>query len=187
MLKTRENKSGFSWAELAVGAVFLIAAIALCLIVFSERSKEVSSNQLIPLQSENMQSNPAGAATIVVDVKGNVVSPGVYTLPAGSRVQDAIEAAGGFCSEEDSLQVNLAKKLTDGEMILIGTGPQQLININTASPEELDSLPGIGEVLAGRIVQYREEYGSFYTVDDLKNVQGIGNALFEKLKDLITV
>ena len=124
-----------------------------------------------------------------LDVKGNVVSPGVYTLPAGSRVQDAITAAGGFCNEEDGLQINLAKKLTDGEMILVGPVEQQsnLININTAGAEELDSLPGIGEVLSQRILQYREEYGSFYTIEDLKNVQGIGNSVFDKLKDLITV
>ncbi len=185
----RKDKPGSFWLEIIAGAAFLVAAVAICLVIFSDRKQEVGPEQMVPLQGGSVQEDLAEAGSIVVDVKGNVVSPGVYTLPAGSRVQDAITAAGGFCNEEDGLQINLAKKLTDGEMILVGPVEQQsnLININTAGAEELDSLPGIGEVLSQRILQYREEYGSFYTIEDLKNVQGIGNSVFDKLKDLITV
>ena len=185
----RKDKPGSFWLEIIAGAAFLVAAVAICLVIFSDRKQEVGPEQMVPLQGGSVQEDLAEAGSIVVDVKGNVVSPGVYTLPAGSRVQDAITAAGGFCNEEDGLQINLAKKLTDGEMILVGPVEQQsnLININTAGAEELDSLPGIGEGLSQRILQYREEYGSFYTIEDLKNVQGIGNSVFDKLKDLITV
>lgn len=187
--KKKEKYSSF-WIEIIVGVLFLAAAVVLCIVVFSDRDKEVGPDQMIPIQSKNAQETLVETATIVVDVKGNVVSPGVYTLPEGSRVQDAVNAAGGFSEGEDGLQLNLAKKLTDGEMIVVGAAQQQqqnLININTAEAEELDRLPGIGEVLSQRILQYREQYGFFDTIEDLKNVQGIGNSLFEKIKDLITV
>ena len=145
-----------------------------------------------------------------VHVAGAVVRPGVYTLEKGSRVTDAVEAAGGFVVEADQNAINLAAFLEDGERLDIpyvagfvpeesqgfvvvteGTpsplAGEELININTASIEELDKLPGIGETTAIRIIDYRTANGPFATIEDIVNVSGIGTATYEEIKDLITV
>jgi competence protein ComEA len=144
---------------------------------------------------------------IVVDVRGAVNTPGVYTLPAGSRVQDALTRAGEATSDADTRSLNLARRLNDGEQIYVprygeatplpvatpargAPTPTRLaskININTASVAELDTLPGIGPALAQRIIDYRTQHGDFKTIEDLKKVRGIGEALFNQIKDLITV
>jgi competence protein ComEA len=164
----------------------------------------------------------------VVQLSGAVVQPGVYELPAGSRVQDAVRAAGGFTPDASTAAVNLAAPIKDGEYIIIpaipptpvaaipiatstpqpatrlenppltpdplpatqvppAATPAGLININTASLEDLDRLPGIGPVMAQRIIDYRTTNGPFAVIDDIMNVQGIGPATFEKIKSLITV
>lgn len=143
-----------------------------------------------------------------VHVAGAVNAPGVYELPAGSILADALSAAGGVAPEGNTARLNLAQLLTDGTQIFIasdggdaggadpatarassvsGSGAGGRININTASAVELESLPGIGPSLAGRIVDYRDEYGLFDTVDDLTNVRGIGAATLESIRDLVTV
>lgn len=127
---------------------------------------------------------PENITEITVDVKGNVNQPGVYTLPNDSRVIDAVEAAGGFTDSEDGQDVNLARRVTDGEMIVIG---QNKINLNTADLQELKNLSGIGDVLAQRIIDYRTENGKFYSIEEIQQVQGIGKGMFEKIKNLITV
>lgn len=144
-------------------------------------------------------------APIVVQVDGAVPRPGVYELPEGSRVQDAITAAGGLLADADASGINLAARLEDGQQINIpggGTGaapPElfavpaptavrvDLININTASLEELDSLPGIGPTTAQKIIDYRTEHGNFSHIEDIMNVSGIGPATFDDIRDLITV
>lgn len=141
---------------------------------------------------------PPTPAPLVVDVAGAVPRPGVYELPPGSRVKDAVQAAGGFLAEADRSAVNLAAPLEDGQKLQIpflpgaqAAGvpptpePAQLININTATLEELMTLPGIGPTLAQRIIDYRETYGDFYFIEDIMNVSGIGPATFENIKDLI--
>lgn len=150
-----------------------------------------------------------GAATIAVDVVGRVRHPGLVRLPQGSRVVDAIEAAGGTAAGADLESVNLARKVVDGEQIRIprhgesptaGAGvpggaapgdpaagqPGVPIDLNTATLEQLDTLPGVGEVTANRIIAYRTAH-PFRTVDDLRQVTGIGDRRFETLKDLVTV
>ena len=133
---------------------------------------------------------------------GRVRRPGLVRLPAGSRVQDAITAAGGVTSGADLDAVNLARKLTDGEQVRVpGPGdpappspdaaaglatPSAPLDLNTATVEQLDTLPGVGEVTAGRIVAYRSAH-PFTTVDELLEVPGIGQRRFEQLKDLVTV
>jgi competence protein ComEA len=157
---------------------------------------------------------PTGA-TIAVDVVGRVQRPGLVRLPPGSRVLDAIEAAGGTVSGADLEAVNLARKVVDGEQIRIprhgeavapspdgatagatdsgaagapGSAgqPGVPLDLNTATAEQLDTLPGIGEVTANQIIAYRTAH-PFRTVDDLRQVPGIGDRRFDLLKDLVTV
>ena len=153
--------------------------------------------------------------SVVVYVCGAVVNPGVYELSEGSRIDDAVIAAGGFSEDADRTYVNLAARLSDGSKLQIptlsetsdetlakeinsfdtednGSGPGAsdgggLININTASQTELATLPGIGEGIAGKIIKYRDENGSFKSIEDIMKVSGIKDKLFSKIKDQITV
>ena len=143
---------------------------------------------------------------IVVHISGAVPRPGVYALAQGSRVQDAISAAGGFLADAEKTGINLARTLEDGEQLDIpyaeGASPvilepppaateapssAELININFASQSELESLPGIGPTTAQKIIQYREQNGPFVATEDIINVSGIGPGTYERIKDLITV
>lgn len=143
-------------------------------------------------------------ARIMIYVCGAVVNPDVYSLLEGSRVKEAVEAAGGFASDADRVRINLARRLSDGEQVYVPrVGEEALpvtppaavvpgqagskININAATVEELDTLPGIGPAYAERIVSYRRDFGPFGKLEDIKKVRGIGNATFEEIKDLITV
>lgn len=156
-----------------------------------------------PQQTETSENeNPAIEPKLMIDMKGQVVSPGVYELPAGSRMQDAIDAAGGFTAEADSRAINLALIVVDEtslyvpatgeEAVLPATaqassaGGSSLININLATEAELMELPGIGPSKAAAIVAYRDEAGSFKSPEELTEVTGIGDKTFEQLKDLIT-
>ena len=158
--------------------------------------------------------NPSGEAVIlrpvptekpiIVYITGAVPRAGVYALPQGARVQDAISAAGGFLAEAEKSQINLAALLEDGEKldipyvegaspVLATPGPTvvavttELININTASSAELEALPGIGPTTAQKIIAYREQNGPFINTEDIINVSGIGPGTYERIKDLITV
>lgn len=158
--------------------------------------------------------NPSGEAVmlrpaptqrpVIVHITGAVPRPGVYALPEGSRVQDGIAAAGGFLAEAERTGINLAALLIDGEQldipfiegaspVLATPGPTvvaattELININTASQAELESLPGIGPTTAQKIIEYREQNGDFLSIEELMNVSGIGPGIFDRVRDLITV
>ncbi len=140
-------------------------------------------------------------AWIYVHVSGAVRKPDqVYRLPEGSRVQDAILMAGGADEDAQLSALNLAVKLQDGQKIYVPgleesysieenyqeSTQNDLTDLNKADKIELDALPGIGPALAQRIIEYREEHGAFSCPEDLKNVKGIGDALFEKLRDRVT-
>lgn len=145
---------------------------------------------------------------IYVQISGEIKYPGVYEMNNGDRVFQLVEKAGGLTENADLNSINLSKKLIDGEKVIIfakksvqeSTNQTQsgvtinssqkksnLININTASKEELESLPGIGPTLAQRIIDYREKNGYFQSIEEIKNVSGIGDKKFEAIKDLITV
>jgi len=141
-------------------------------------------------------------APITVYVSGEVIQAGLYSLPAGSRVNNAIQAAGGFSADANSEAINLAEILMDGEQIdipklitdtLIGgstrlTDPSlTLVDINTATLEQLDILPEIGPKTAQAIIDYRDANGPFAGIEDIMDVPRIGQATFDKIKDMITV
>jgi competence protein ComEA len=146
---------------------------------------------------------PGTPAPFRVHVRGAVESPGVYTLPAESIVQDAVEAAGGARLDASFDSINLAAPLHDGQLISIpvisdSTPPGQLtqsssetlsqkININTAREAELESLPGIGPSLAASIVEYRQQNGPFSELDDLLQISGIGPSKLAQLEDFVIV
>ena len=134
---------------------------------------------------------------IVIDVKGDVNSPGLVTLSAGSRVADAIAAAGGLAIDADVSNINLAERLSDGQMIYvgqsqssgigIGIGVDRRVNLNLATAAELDTLPGVGPVMAGRIIAWRDLNQRFHTIEQLQEVPGIGSKVFKNLKPLIKI
>jgi competence protein ComEA len=147
----------------------------------------------------------SGPVRIVVHVAGAVAHPGVYELPAGARVGEAIETAGGVSRRADPGALNLAAPLGDGERVyvpkvgetvpVVATGENQAgsaapagpIDVNRASAEQLDTLPGIGPATAAAIVDHRESNGPFATVDDLEAVRGIGPAKLDAIRDLVSV
>jgi competence protein ComEA len=129
-------------------------------------------------------------AGVTVHVAGAVKSPGLYQLPIGSRIADAIAAAGGTTKKSAADSVNLARELVDGEQILVGaqgTSGQVGISINSSSAEQLEELPGIGPVLAERIVDHRTAQGPFTAIDQLAEVSGIGDSVLEKIRSAATL
>ncbi|HNB39919.1 MAG TPA: ComEA family DNA-binding protein [Anaerolineales bacterium] len=187
--------------------VGVMAGFALAgLLLFISRAPAGEPIKLLPAPTKE---------PIAVHVVGAVPRPGLYEFAEGSRVQDAIDAAGGLLASASVDTINLAALLEDGQQLNIpfkaGEEPstsnssddtslvlpgateasssgssQDLININTASVEELDSLPGIGPTIAQRIIDYRDENGPFQTIEDILNVSGVGPSTFDQIKDLIT-
>ncbi|KAB1656364.1 ComEA family DNA-binding protein [Pseudoclavibacter chungangensis] len=148
----------------------------------------------------NAEPSVTASASLIVHVSGAVLAPGVHELADGSRVLDAVQAAGGFAEGADEQALNLARPIVDGEQIRVPVlgeaappehaapdGATSLVNLNTASSDELQELPGVGEAIAGRIIAYREEHGGFTSVDELLQVSGIGEATFAELEALVTV
>ena len=153
--------------------------------------------------------SPTSARSLVVAVSGKVRRPGVVTVPAGARVIDVLKAAGGPLPGADIGMLNLARRVADGELVTVGVpapapagsgsageappagdaagGRTAPIDLNTATLAELETLPGVGPVLAQRIVDWRTEHGEFATVDQLSDVPGIGDARLAQLRDLVQV
>ena len=165
-------------------------------------SKDSSSEKVV--KKEEQEESP-GQDLITVDVKGAVKSPGIYDLPVGSRVHDAVQKAGGLTEEADSKSLNLAQKVSDEALVYVptkgeeaasqqaasGTTPStskdKKVNLNKASLEELKQVKGLGGKRAQDIIDHRESNGKFKSVDELKKVSGIGAKTIEKLKDYVTV
>jgi competence protein ComEA len=193
-------------AFLCLSGLFYTAACAGC-------AGSAGSGDVIIRQSEEMQSGEAydnaaeerseteAPGTVFVYVCGEVSEEGVYTLPAGSRVADAINAAGGAKEEADLRQLNLAETVQDAQKILVpSAAPQSAgddtgtvletdgrIDINRADAAALMTLPGIGEAKAAAIIAYRNEHGPFAAAEDIMNVPGIKQSAFEKIRDRIRV
>lgn len=160
--------------------------------------------QTLPRAAPDTSAPGGPSDEVAVHVAGRVRRPGLVRLPAGSRVHDAIRAAGGVTSGADLDAINLARRLTDGEQIRVPApgdpavppdpaaapggpaAPSAPLDLNTATLEQLDALPGVGEVTANRIIAYRSAH-PFTAVDELLEVPGIGQRRFEQLKDLVTV
>nr|WP_276934491.1 helix-hairpin-helix domain-containing protein [Globicatella sulfidifaciens] len=176
----------------------------------SESGETIMDEALLTMSTTDSTEITTQEMIIYVDVKGEVRDPGVYQLSNGARVMDAIEAAGGLTNEADEDQLNLALLLSDQMVIVVPNINQTLeeefsivnhfaneideephnelkININVADVAELTLLPGIGEKKAQAIIDYREEYGSYQTIEDLMNVSGIGQKTFDKLSSMISV
>ena len=181
----------------------IVAIVAAVVIVFAA-VRAIDERTAPPIIIDNALVQPG----VVVDLRGEVAKPGVYELPAGSRLDDAIVAAGGLTEDADLTQLNLATRLQDGSIVTVSstaalsptepadTGspdnnpteiePGALVNLNTASAEELESLPEVGEVTADRIIDYRETNGPYRSIDDLVHVQGISTRTINGLRDLVT-
>lgn len=165
-------------------------------------SKETSTEKEV--KKEEKEESPE-QDLITVDVKGAVKSPGIYDLPVGSRVHDAVQKAGGLTDEADSKSLNLAQKISDEALVYVPTKGEEVasqqaasgttastskdkkVNLNKASLEELKQVKGLGGKRAQDIIDHREANGKFKSVDELKKVSGIGAKTIEKLKDYVTV
>ena len=178
--------------KIALGIIAAIVLIVSLIMVLRGNTQINPAPEIIPITISEPE--------IFVDVTGAVNNPGVYSLTGRSRVIDAIKAAGDSAPGADLSTINLARVLNDGEQIYVdstvvnssgqrvskkvATGP---ININRATLRQLDSLDGIGPVIAGRIIQYRKKNGSFLTIDDLQKVSGIGAAKFAQIKSKVRI
>jgi len=191
------------WWKIAFSVVCSLLGVGIILITSREpRGQPISLNP------------PPSPGPIVIHITGAVNQPGVYSLAPDSRIQDAIQAAGGTTKNADLQTLNLASVLTDGSQVLVpslstyhatsggtptpypsrGSGeslqipsPEHPVNINTASQTELESLPGIGPYLAQQIISYRESNGPFASIEDIIKVYMIGQSTFELIQNLITV
>ena len=186
---------------IALGGVVLAGAV-----VLRSRPHEAQVGAALVIATGSPIPSPGAAvapsvAELVVDVQGKVRRPGVVRLPAGSRVLDALRAAGGPRPGVPTTSLNLARQLSDGEQVVLDpVGPSAAgtstagggeaggqVNLNTATLEDLDGLPGVGPVLAQRILDWREEHGRFSAVEELQEVPGIGPSTYADLKDRVRV
>ncbi len=173
--------------QLALGIAVVAALVAIGIMLWVDRMRPVAI----------VFETPA-AETIEVSVSGAVGSPGVVEVPAGARLVEVVDAAGGFTDDANTDVLNLAGRVGDGEAVtipragestesVVSPGEDGLINLNTATATELDELPGIGDVLAGRIIDRRETVGPFTSVDQLSEIEGISPRLVEEIRPYVTV
>jgi competence protein ComEA len=192
---------------LALAGVALLAAVVAVIVSWSSSSRPVAKPAAVvpavavpKLPAATPALAPSSAAPdIVVDVAGKVRRPGLVKLAAGSRVADAIAAAGGVLPAASTLGMSLARKVTDGEQLVVGepqpasqdgplsgsTTPAGPLDLNSATVNDLDALPGIGPVLAQRVVDWRTAHGGFTSVDQLRQISGLGGKKFDALAPLV--
>lgn len=207
----RPGRIRFAISRVAVLALVIIVLGWIAISILLAPPPKTSELETVPLVADPTDgaplspssSSPAGSPSgpkVTVHVVGAVKKPGVYQLPEGSRITDAVEAAGGATNKAHPELVNLAAKLVDGQQIILpgtsnssgaaqapvpGGGAEAKISINSADAQTLQELPGIGPALAERIIEFRTKNGPFSTVEELDAVSGIGPAMLEKLSDLV--
>jgi len=211
-LELQENNKMVFWSKFDLKSLLAIAVIAVSALIMSfiwwSGSKWKIESETTPeiaesISIEKISIAPPASAKIYIHIYGEVNSPGVYQLPSGSRVFEALEVAGGQ-STDRMLEINLAQILQDGDQVFIGelstlstsgvasnkTQPNQknaCLNINLADSNALDTLPGIGPVMAQKIIDWREQNGSFKNISDLNKVKGIGAAKYAELEKLVCI
>ena len=209
---------GLAAVGLVIGGLFLFwpkqppqapeTVISQLEMVDQETSPKEDTSLPSSSQQKSEEKTDSSHDKIMVDVKGAVRQAGVYELPVGSRVYDAVQKAGGMTDEANNQSVNLAQKLEDESIVYVAKNGEEIapvasasagttsgekqskdgkVNLNTATEAELQTISGIGQKRAQDIIAYREEKGKFQSVDELKNVSGIGQKTLEKLKEHVTV
>jgi competence protein ComEA len=174
-------------------------ALALALTLASRLLRDAGTAYQAPAVTQAAHSTPAAAPVLVVDVVGAVRRPGLYRLPQGSRVADAVARAGGATRRAEIALVNLAAPLADGTQVVVPSRvavasaggasspstPAGPVHLNSATLEQLDALPGVGPVTAQKILDYRQQHGAFSSVDELDAIPGIGPARLDQLRELV--
>lgn len=183
-------------------AVIFLVYIAISYLLNGKGELVKNDTESIFIEEENMEK--VEIEKIVVEIKGEVINPNVYYMEEGSIIEDLIKEAGGITEEANLVNINRAKELINHECIVIPNNNENVaekeeeattavvnkdgkININTATLEELDKLPGIGSSKAADIINYREGNNGFKSIEEIKNVSGIGDVSFEKIKEKITI
>ena len=202
----KEILAKYRWPVIISVSVLLILGGGVYRTYIQSKQERVEQPFLEEHTSETIVEETTDSDTFLyVDIKGAVNSPGVYEMQEGDRMQDAIQLAGGFSKQADDQQINLSEKIVDQQLIYIPKKGERFtqqtkeqspsttdqasekINLNTADKTQLQTLSGIGEKKAEEIIKYREENGSFKTINDLTKVTGIGEKTVEKLKNSITI
>ena len=188
---------------MVLGGFFLLKPVAQTPAKESNLQTEVTTVSKDEKEDKNQKEEVVEQDLITVDVKGAVKSPGIYDLPVGSRINDAVQKAGGITDSADSKSINLAQRISDEALVYVPTKEEvtsqeahsnasntkenKKVNLNKASLEELKQVKGLGAKRAQDIIDHRESNGKFKSVDDLKKVSGIGAKTIEKLKEYVTV
>ncbi|MTB64124.1 ComEA family DNA-binding protein [Streptococcus sp. zg-86] len=197
----------YKW-QIVVPSGIIVAIATVFVMGQTAHTEEQISLTELATSSEQVVEQPSSShseSQLVVDVKGAVRKPGIYHLSIGSRIHDAVEAAGGLAETADSKSINLAQKLSDEGVVYVATKEEaislipassangdkgekgSLVNLNTATEADLQTISGIGAKRAADIIAYRESNGPFQSVDDLKNVSGIGGKRLEMIRPYVTV
>ena len=210
MLDNLDNKQ--KKIVIIVGIIIIIGILYFIYNGIDKKSTDQIDNNMLSIEN-NTKENEESKELVIVHITGAVKTPGIVKLPEGARIEDDIDKAGGLTEDADISDINLAYVLEDGikikiptiseekneEIIINSSGEgivekeisnnseNKIININKANETDLQTLPGIGASLAGRIVEYRNSNGKFNEIEDIKNVSGIGDSKYENIKNLICV
>jgi len=197
-------KKNYKTIGIGVVLIIVVGYLLICYINGGSKSLNKNNNESIFVEGEDEDEGTIEIKNkeIVVEIKGEIIKPNIYWMKEESIIGDLIKEAGGLTEKADLSGINRAELLKNHQSIVIpsieaesgvtsntksGVNKDGKININTATEAELDTLPGIGPARAADIITYREESGGFKSIEDIKNIKGIGDASFEKMKEKITI